>query len=400
MLSIQIKYIFVSVVMMITTIVIEAQTSYIQVVSEPGISVFLDGEFKKTTNSEMGGLIIENVSPGLHTIRVIKDGFSPQEERLNIKQGEVYTYKVKSFAPKITISQEGNVSHQNVELKVGKLKIQSVPVSITISLPSLGLRDQKTIDEWIAYDIPEGEYDAIFIWNNKEIKDRIRIGDNQLTSLFVNMIEGKIDDRSPDYTHNESGTFIDPRDGFTYKTVTINDQTWMSQNLNFYNKDGIYKSFISCYDNDQSNCQKYGKLYDWYYAMKSCPTGWHLPSNEEWNTLITSLGGNDVAGSKLKSVTGWNDSKSNVLENPRVDDNNQSGFSALPAGLKKNFQGNSFYMGSGDKSNYGVWWSSSTGNVEKREIHISYLMTDYFKEIKQDDNDDYCQLSVRCIKDK
>lgn len=66
---------------------LNTQTTYIQVVSEPGISVFLDGVLKGKTTSDVRGLIIENVSPGSQTIKVVKEGFNPPEERVQVKRG-------------------------------------------------------------------------------------------------------------------------------------------------------------------------------------------------------------------------------------------------------------------------------------------------------------------------
>ncbi len=179
----------------INTSIIIGQTTYIQVISEPEISVFINDEYKGKTSSDYNGIIIENVSPGTSTIKVVKNGFNPQEETINIKLGEVYIYKVKPFIPKIKISQLGNEGQQQMDLKVGKIKIQSLPVSITISIPHLGVYSAKTQDEWIADDVPIGDYIAIFSLNNKSLRDTIHIIQNKLTHLFVNMIKEEIEDR-------------------------------------------------------------------------------------------------------------------------------------------------------------------------------------------------------------
>jgi TolB-like protein len=89
------------------------------------------------------------------------------------------------------------------------------------------------------------------------------------------------------------GTFTDSRDKKTYKTVVIGGNRYMVENLNY--KKG--KSW--CYGNNNSNCDKYGRLYDWKTAKTVCPAGFHLPSRQEWNNLVTAVGGKEVAGKKL-----------------------------------------------------------------------------------------------------
>jgi hypothetical protein len=107
--------------------------------------------------------------------------------------------------------------------------------------------------------------------------------------------------------------------GKTYKTVVIGTQNWMAENLN-YNVSGSH-----CYDNLESNCNKYGRLYDWATAKTVCPAGWHLPSGTEWATLINYVGGSNIAGKKLKATSGWNNGGNGQ---------NTYGFSALPGGIE------------------------------------------------------------------
>jgi uncharacterized protein (TIGR02145 family) len=85
--------------------------------------------------------------------------------------------------------------------------------------------------------------------------------------------------------------FVDSRDGQSYDIVTIGTQTWFAENLNFDTGDNT----SACYDDNSENCFIYGRLYTGESALTSCPDGWHLPSKEEWETLIDYLGGIDAA---------------------------------------------------------------------------------------------------------
>jgi uncharacterized protein (TIGR02145 family) len=156
----------------------------------------------------------------------------------------------------------------------------------------------------------------------------------------------------------EYGEIVDERDGQTYKTVKIGEQVWMAENLNyaytsipFKYKEDASDSTSWCYNNDASNCKKYGRLYTWATAMDSsatwsdngkdcgynvsysptypvqgiCPSGWHLPSEDEWSALLTAVGGRLNAGKVLKSQYEWNEEGNGTDE---------FGFTALPAGYR------------------------------------------------------------------
>jgi len=171
------------------------------------------------------------------------------------------------------------------------------------------------------------------------------------------------------------GYLTDSRDGKRYKVVKIGTQTWMAENLN-YNA-----SSSKCYDNQEGNCQKYGRLYDWNTAKTACPKGWHLPSDADWNVLMSSVGGEKTAGKFLKATSGWN-------ENGNGTD--KFGFSALPGGDGNS--GGSF----NNVGNYGYWWSSSEYNALSAYYRSMYYDNEY--AYYDNYNKDYL-FSVRCLQD-
>lgn len=171
------------------------------------------------------------------------------------------------------------------------------------------------------------------------------------------------------------GSMTDSRDGRTYKIVSIGTQTWMAENLN-YKTSGSY-----CYGDDAGNCSKYGRLYEWSAAMGACPTGWHLPSDEEWNILWDAVGGIDTAGLKLKSTSGWYDNGNGT---------DSFGFAVLPAGYRYN-DGSLNYEG-----DYAYFWSSTEyGSNSAYYWFFDYHGDDVYRFGSTKDRG----FSVRCLRD-
>lgn len=258
-----------------------AQDTFIQVISEPGVSVFLDGVFQGVTSSEFNGLIIQNVEPGNRIIRVIREGYNPQEESLSIVAGEVYSHRVSPFIPAIRITERGSEGEQSIDLKIGSLKIQSLPLQIRIQISGLGINADKAMDEWIAEDIPVGRYDAEFIRGVEHISYTFEIEENVETHLFVNTLSAEVEVRtmpslstSVDQTdgNNESNlisstpistnesiacggpvTFVYAGESVTYGTVrSATGRCWLDRNL------GASRVATSATDE-----QAFGDLFQW-----------------------------------------------------------------------------------------------------------------------------------------
>jgi len=197
---------------------------------------------------------------------------------------------------------------------------------------------------------------------------------------------------------NYDGSIIDARDGKKYNITVIGSQTWMAENLNYvaegskcYGEDGkvmvsilLYDYYITLSNTEiQANCATYGRLYNWTTAMIACPSGWHLPSNDEWTMLINFVDTDRTGGTKqLRATSVW----SNVFN---VPDNgtNDFGFSALPGGA--------YFDSYLDVGHRGLWWSASeydSSSAYNNSLRYSYKNVDDYED-KSD------LFSVRCVKD-
>ena len=208
-------------------------------------------------------------------------------------------------------------------------------------------------------------------------------------------------------------TIKDARDNQTYRIITIGSQTWMAENLKYlpsvvgpgtgskttphyyvygYNGTNVTDAKAT------ANYNTYGVLYNWPAAMNGaassttnpsgvqgvCPDGWHLPSDAEWTELTDYLGGESVAGGKLKETgtTHW--------ASPNAGATNETGFTALPGGFR-HYDGDFYGIG-----NYGNWWSSTENNTlyaYNRLLYYNYYGLNNF------DNSKMIGFSVRCVRD-
>ena len=204
-----------------------------------------------------------------------------------------------------------------------------------------------------------------------------------------------------DYT-GQVGT-VNDIDGNTYGTIGIGSQIWMAENLKTtkYNDNssiplvtdinqwGALSTPGYCWYNNDAATYKttYGALYNWYTldgasngGKNVCPSGWHIPSNSEWNSLINYLGGQDIAGDKLKEVGlvhWWGGNTAS----------NESGFTGLPGGFRN---GNCQWLGE-----YGFWWSSTfVPTVFANNLELGYYYPNaYLSSINVG-----LGLSVRCLR--
>ncbi|MEL6303429.1 MAG: FISUMP domain-containing protein [Bacteroidota bacterium] len=172
-------------------------------------------------------------------------------------------------------------------------------------------------------------------------------------------------------TAEQLESFRDPRDGQTYKVVTIGGVIWMAENLN-YQGDGIG---FSCPDNDDANCATYGALYNWNEAQLAAPEGWHVPADAEWDALIATLGGPDVAGDAMKA-------------------NGGSGFNLLFSGRASTFPD---YVNAEVFGTICYYWSEELDNQTSANYYFVNVEASSVGKTPLPKNN--ARFSVRCIKD-
>ena len=230
-----------------------------------------------------------------------------------------------------------------------------------------------------------------------------------LLSLMINSC--KKDDNGNPYNGRTTAIFnpvltygtMTDQEGNEYKTITIDTQTWMAENLRTTKyrdsteipnvtdnmewanlTTGAYSNYKNTKRAD--SIATYGRIYNWYAATDAhniAPTGWHVATDAEWSTLTTYLGGESVAGGKLKEIgtTHW--------LSPNAGATNNTGFTALPAGQRST----GLFYSIGE---YGYWWSATEYNATHAWYHRVYTN---FSDMYRNHCPKKEGFSVRCVKD-
>lgn len=213
--------------------------------------------------------------------------------------------------------------------------------------------------------------------------------------VFILFTGCKKDEDGDDYPAT-----VTDADGNTYNTVKIGEQVWTKENLRttkFNNGTaishvtdqaewgGLNAAAYCWYNNNQSAYgATYGAFYNWY-AVKNgnpCPTGWHVPTDNDWTTLVNTLGGDSLAGGKMKETSLW--------LTPNTGATNETGFSAVPGGYR--FTDGEFYS----NTEYCYFWSASEFNSTDGLYRLLYYNT---KKINKGNLSKKYGFSVRCIMD-
>ena len=267
--------------------------------------------------------------------------------------------------------------------------------TITFSMDSTFI---EVINEWYVFAIPDTTF--TFVCSNPGCIDPMAENYDPYASEDDGSCVG-VDPCSNELTV----TF----DGYTYDLVAIGDQCWFAENLrseHYANGDAIPGDLSDGYwssttngamtvygegtstvssgsDDEVSNLADYGRLYNWYAvddARGLCPSGWHVPTDQEYTTLTDGLGGTSVAGGKMKS---------SPEDSPSWDGTNTSGFSGLAGGVR--YDNGGFDSG----GSLGYFWAASANGAHawERELYGGYT------EVGRSNYEQRSGYSVRCVRD-
>ena len=240
-----------------------------------------------------------------------------------------------------------------------------------------------------------------------------------------NYVEAPTEDQTEDIFDPEDieyDSIVDVRDSQTYKITKINGKWWMAENLNY----AVDSSF--CYNNESDSCAIYGRLYPWTVAMnidtvyaknnatfdekiKSkhqglCPKGWHIPTEKEWEEMLDyadSHNGAEGIGASMRTSYGWTPDTisewigQKYFHRPTAY-TNRFGFSCLPSGYRKEYDGTYYYIGA-----HAYYWSSTEyAEYRNESIYAKYINNNGLMNVKGmyilNDGNKYSALSVRCKK--
>jgi len=269
------------------------------------------------------------------------------------------------------------------------------------SAPDKSVSDESVIEELVQDEsVLEEPIPAPAFTQNPVSKtlDTLSVTSNAPSVATYNTLSEASDTLSAttDTLHVTFDTLRDARDGKKYLTTVIGGRTWMATNLNYQPQSG--NSW--CYENDTSNCGKYGRLYDWNTAKEACPAGWHLPFGQEWDSLALTAGGERQrrlaeydyigwrgAGKMLKARSGWKS-----FHNKNGNGADIYGFSASPGGYRDNKSGGFYNSGY-----YGYWWTAAWRDSARTHARTMDYDIDY---VFEDDGDKRNGYSARCVQDE
>ena len=320
------------------------------------------------TGSELGYFLKKEV------IQFSNNRQHPQSGKINdsrLDDGDFVFVMSYAGIPSSQRELTPQIGEERSILKYGKLEL-TTKIGGALYLDGAYIKQVNANTVFPINNLTEGTH-TVKISGDETVEKRITISPNQTIYVTIN----KKREDLPGKPCPGIPTIIDSRDGQIYPTVQIGTQCWLQKNMN-YNTGNSW-----CYEDNSSNCDIYGRLYDWHTALKVCPKGWHLPSDEEWTTLTDFLGNTKVAGGKMKE-TG-----TSYWKSPNEGASNSSGFTVLPGGHRSG-NGSFVYI----TKRAGFWSSTEYYSPAAYSRDLSY---DYDGVFRTSGNKPY-GFSSRCLK--
>ncbi|MDR0982320.1 MAG: SUMF1/EgtB/PvdO family nonheme iron enzyme [Culturomica sp.] len=313
--------------------------------------------------------------------------------------GEATTTEVSTTVPNLTIS----LSSASATLNCGITSTVTASVPYTSSTPTFTWITQTGTKTGAKYttsysDFTDGTEGTVTVECEVAVAGCVSTADLSVNVTNLNKSFAKCGD-----------CFKDSRDGQSYPTVEIGEQCWMAKNMNIgecvnggtstQNTAGIQRT---CYDNNESNCDTYGGLYNWWetvygenttdikYATDGsdhvqgiCPDGWHVPSDGDFKTLERSIGMPENSVNSSGDHWSRDSGYGSKLKSETMNGTNSTGWSGLPGGIWGSYFGT-----------YGLWWSSSeydSSSAWDRALYVSSSST--YRNIRHKS----IGMSVRCL---
>lgn len=323
-----------------------AATGSIELTTRMSGKFYIDGKYSKDVTAG-STYTINDIQTGVRVLSI--SGTTNWTEKVMVVAGQITKITAEKIITTGTLSLSTQVS--------GKLYIDDIYRQTLKAGDNISLNDLSEGSHLAQINDP---LTAKEIW-----KESFNTSAGKTVNLTA---QAKVTDVvAPVSTGSSGNTFTDTRDGKTYKTVKIGNQTWMAENLNYSTSSGSW-----CFDNNNNICVKNGRLYSWEAAKTACPSGWRLPSKNDFETLLNSvISYNSTAYVSLK-------------------EGGNSKFNAPFGGWRSN-EGS--FSSNGD---YGLWWSSSEGETNMAwcmRLHRDYQNSPLYVNQKGHG------FSVRCLQD-
>lgn len=189
---------------LISSIANAQELGHLQIKSDPGVNIFLNGDFQGLTKSDIGGLIIQSLEPGDYDLMATKEGFNPIETNIVVNSGQVTSHTLSSFVPRVVVEQSGDNNVDDVVRQTGWIQIQSLPIEATVKIQGLSISQNKTKDKFSISDVPVGEYNIELEFGNERLNRRVEVKNSKESQLFYNFIEKTISEKIVDKINEDN----------------------------------------------------------------------------------------------------------------------------------------------------------------------------------------------------